>query len=503
MHSKKINFLSQPRGLYYLFLTDLWERFSYYGITAILILYMDKTFQLSTQEVYAIYGTYGALIYLVPLLGGWLADNLWGSYRTVIVGTCLIALGHFIVALRDPNYYFFYAGLAVIILGTGLFTPNIHATVGHLYKDNDPRRESGFTLAYMGRNVGTIIAPILCAWIAGRTDWHWAFIVAGLGMLVGLWTFMRGKPHYSASSFVKRTPLQNNNKKIFIFLLFPLSLSIIYLTMRHTNWTSVLLFISVLIIILRLILLAWQEDAKSRKAISTASMLTIFYMVFMILLQQSGGTLNLFTDRHINKQLGSYTLETGMFQAVEPLALVLLTPLFTCLWQYADRRKWVISDENKFTIGLFVMSSSFVVLMVSLSYQNVQGFIAMSWIYIVYVMQAMGELFIGPIGLAMISRIIPRRMLGFFMGVWVLGASLANYTAAKIGGWIIPTDEDPTMLFLHYRHAFFYLALFGFIASFILFAIHYLSRHKHRQNRPTHYLKLQYNSKLDDKTTVQ
>lgn len=461
---------SQPRGLYYLFLTDLWERFSYYGITAILILYMDKTFGLPKQQVYAIYGAYGAMIYLVPLLGGWIADKFWGNYYTAICGIYLIALGHFVVALRDSHFYFFYLGLAMIILGTGLFTPNVHATVGHLYESHDTRREGGFTLAYMGRNVGTIIAPLICAWIAAKTDWRWAFIVAGFGMLVGLWTFIKGKPYYHARSFIPATQaLSKERFKSIVYMLLFAGFIIIYFMMRQAHWVGFLLWISLVAVITRVSWIAVHQKSQQRRQIIVALILTFFYVIFMILLQQSGGALNLFTDRYVNRDLGGYVIETGMFQAVEPLALVLLTPLYTRFWHYLYVKKWIMTDAVKFSIALLVMGSSFLLMAVSLIYQK-QSLIAMSWINVTYILQAASELFIGPIGLAMVTRLVPKESVGFFIGVWVMAASIANYAAAKIGAWITPDLHKAGAIF-SYREPFIILGVLGTLAGVILFCL--------------------------------
>ncbi len=167
-----IKIANQPKAIPYLFLTEMWERFSYYGITAILILYMAKTFHVTKIEIYAIYGAYGALVYMTPLVGGVIADKFLGSFNSVVVGAVLIALGHFVMALRDAHFHFFYLGLAIIIVGTGLFSPNINAIVGHLYYPKDKRRDGGYTLAYMGRNIGTILAPIVCSWVAAAYSWR-------------------------------------------------------------------------------------------------------------------------------------------------------------------------------------------------------------------------------------------------------------------------------------------------------------------------------------------
>lgn len=459
--------MKHPKAIPYIFLTEMWERFSYYGITAILILYMDKEFNISREQVYAIYGAYGALVYMTPLIGGALADKWLGSVNAVIIGALLIALGHFVVAVHDPAFHFFYLGLAIIIVGTGLFSPNINAIVGHLYQANDPRRDNGFTLAYMGRNIGTIIAPILCAWIAARFDWHYAFIVAGIGMLFGLQFFIRGRPFYNERSF--HTFL---NAKIWSVILIGLGLLTIvtFYIIEHVGWVGPLLACSTIAMIMILTYYAKQENEVNRRNIIVAFILTLFYIVFMIYLQQSGGALNLFTDDHVKKSFFGWRIETGMFQSIEPLALVLLAPLYNRLWTYLSAHKKALSDGLKFVFGLAFMSASFLLMALAVSQDNANGLISMHWINITYCLQAAGELFIGPIGLAMVSRLIPTYMLGLYMGFWVLGSAIANFIAAKIGAYITPSLSKPAALEgLHaYTSAFSKLALFGFITTILL-----------------------------------
>jgi POT family proton-dependent oligopeptide transporter len=462
--------MKHPKAIPYLFLTEMWERFSYYGITAILILYMNKVFNITTDNVYAIYGAYGALVYMTPLIGGALADKWLGSVNAVVLGGVLIALGHFVVAVQDPGYHYFYLGLAIIIVGTGFFSPNINAIVGHLYQPHDPRRDNGFTLAYMGRNIGTILAPIVCAWIAAQYDWHYAFIVAGVGMLFGLQFFLKGRRHYDKRSFDSHlTSSLIGGISVFICLL----TALVFFVIEHVNFVGPLLVVTVFLMMGILCYYGKRETLQNRRHILIAFILTLFYIVFMVLLQQSGGALNLFTDDFVNRSIGDWTIETGMFQSVEPLALVLLTPLYNLLWTALSKRKKRISDGFKFVLGLSLMSLSFLLMAAAMNYANAKGLISMYWINSTYLLQAAGELFIGPIGLSMVSRLIPTHMLGLYMGFWVLGSAIANFVAAKIGAYITPPVLHESILtsLLSYQLAFYKLAAFGLLSGLILFCV--------------------------------
>lgn len=463
---------NHPTGLYYLFLTEMWERFSYYGITAILILYMNKTFAISNDAVYAIYGAYGALIYTTPLIGGLIADRVLGSYQTVIIGIWLIAIGHFVVAVQSTGFGYFYIGLAIIIVGTGLFSPNINAIVGNLYTRGDGRRDSGFTLAYMGRNIGTIIAPIACAWIAAQYDWHWAFIVAGIGMFIGLFTFTRGKRHFNALSFKPSNPMTLPAMQVSLLVALVAAVVIIDLMLIHVQWVGYLLLLAVVTTVTLLLMITRHETPVCRRQVKIAIALTAFYIVFMILLQQSGGALNLFTDSNVNRRIGSWTIETGMFQSVEPLALVLLSPLYNKMWFSLSKRDIHLSDALKFTIALVVMASSFMVMALAMFFVDKStGLIAMTWINVTYLLQAASELFIGPIGLAMITRLVPAKIVGLFFGFWVMGSAIANFIAAKIGAWITPVNQAAAhgvQAIAAYQSAFLKLASLGIFAAIIL-----------------------------------
>ncbi len=463
--------MRHPRAIPYLFLTEMWERFSYYGITAILILYMNHTFGVSTERVYAIYGAYGALVYMTPILGGYLADKCLGSVNAVVVGALFITLGHFLVAIKDAEFYFFYLGLAVIITGTGFFSPNINAIVGQLYESGDNRRAGGFTLAYMGRNIGTILAPLVCAYIAKVYGWRYAFVVAGFGMLVGLGIFLRGRIYYHKQSF--HSELNKRSIAVILIALVGVS-SLVMFLMEHTHFVGPLLLITTLVMLFVLLKHAIKSNKNERGAILLAMFLTLFYIVFMILLQQSGGALNLFTDGFVNREIFGVTIETGMFQSVEPLALVLLAPLYNRLWSFLSARDLHLSDGYKFGIGLLLMSISFVVMALSMYFVSSKGKVSMGWLNMVYILQASGELFIGPIGLAMISRLIPNRILGLYMGFWVLGAAIANYIAAQVGAYITPSLISSSSmltkpLIANYTMAFGRLAAFGFMAALVLF----------------------------------
>ncbi|MBL4647953.1 MAG: MFS transporter [Gammaproteobacteria bacterium] len=469
----------QPQGIYYLALVCLWERFSYYGLHALLILYIAKTFGITDTETYAIYGAYGALVYTTPVLGGYLADRFIGCYHAMIIGALFIALGHFIVAIPSLVHQYFYLGLTCIIIGTGLFRPNLASVTGFLYQKNDLRRDGGFALVYIGGNLGTVIAPILSAYIALRFSWLLAFALAGIGMLVGLAVFISARKNWDNKAFTPaaRKIRQHNKCNLLWFIgIIAILLWIVNFSMNHIQLVSILLYAMGLFTFSLLLFLTFKNQGDERRAMLLVIILTIFYVVFMALLQQSGGMLNLFTDRYINRDWLQWTIPTGMFQSVEPLFVVLLGPLYNLLWQRLSTKKITISYPIKFVLGLFIMGLAFLLLIVAMQFIGTNNQIDMWWINASYFLQAASELFIGPIGLSMIAALIPQRFIGLFMGAWVLASAFANFLAAKIGALTSPTHMVLTTLakadaLNAYTTTFYYLtglALFAVVLLILL-----------------------------------
>jgi POT family proton-dependent oligopeptide transporter len=456
----------QPRGLFYLFQTELWERFSYYGVTALLILYLSKSLHLPDELTYTLYGAYGTLIYATPILGGIIADRFLGPYRAVILGGLLIALGHFLLMLQDSSLYAFFSGLSFIIVGTGLFKPNIGTMVGNLYTTNDARRDSGFTLAYLGSNIGTIAAPLIASFIAVKYNTNIAFGLAGIGMLVGLFFFYRGRKHLNLTP--TPTPIKTRLEfSISLISLGVLTLSAaIYFFLKNPALTQYLIVIigaGTILLFTRALL---KSSSREKKQLILLMIFIVFYVIFMIMLQQSGGMLNLFTDRFVDRQFLGWQIPTSTFQAVEPLALVLLGPLFAYFWQRSSTSGKAISYPISFAISLIILASAFTILSLAIKLTGEHGKISMWWLNSSYVLQAGGELFIGPIGLAMLTKLTPKRLIGMMMGIWVLGSAIANFSAAKIGALTSNHPDIGT-----YGHVINGLALATAIAAISLLAL--------------------------------
>jgi proton-dependent oligopeptide transporter, POT family len=388
-----------PKGLYLLFATEMWERMSYYGMRALLTLYMvaaterggfgwDRAFALK------IYGAYTALVYLTPVAGGWLADNVLGQRRAVLIGGVVMMLGHFLMAV--PGHVAFFAALASLIIGNGLFKPNISTMVGGLYEAGDARRDGAFTIFYMGINLGAFLSPLVCGTLGEKLGWHWGFGSAGVGMGLGLLTFLA--LHKKLLGSVGLTP---EKKPV---------------TITGPGTTGD----------------ALSEVEKDR--IGVILTLTFFNIFFWAAFEQAGGLMNLYTDEKVDRVIGAFTVPTTWFQALNPLFILVLAPFFSALWANLGERGKDPSTPVKMGFGLVFLASGFV-LMMGAAQQTAGGAKAhMLWIIGAYFLHTVGELCLSPVGLSMVSRLAPARLTSLMMGVWFLSSFVANYLAGLIGG---------------------------------------------------------------------
>ncbi|WP_150465573.1 peptide MFS transporter [Francisella sp. SYW-2] len=462
-----------PQGMVYLFLTGLWERFSYYGITALLILYLLKFFDISDSRTYLIYGAYASMVYGTPIIGGIIADKYIGQYRSIIIGASLIALGHFVMIVPNTQHIYFFLGLSLVIVGTGLFKPSIGAITGALFTDTEYKRNEGFTLLYIGMNIGAITAPIICSYIAVTISWNLAFGIAGIGMLVGLFIFIKGSGYYRDVKENKNSLVERYKFTVTIAMGLCILTGFIFVLLAYPIWASRVLYLIGITTLLIILYFVRISEANDRSRIYITVTLTIFYMIFMVLLQQSGGMMNVFTERNVNRVIFGFDIPASAYQSIEPFFIILFGPLYTYLSRKYETNPYTY--PTKFAKGLFIMGLSFFILVVAIPLTAENGVISSWWISLSYLFEALGELFIGPIGLAMVSVVSPKRMIGFFMGVWVLSSAFANFLAASFGILISGDGKSaalpPVETIYTYSKAFGYFTLLGCGAAIILFIL--------------------------------
>ena len=386
-----------PKGLTTLFFTEFWERFSFYGMRAILVLYMvappeQGGLGYDTAKATSIYGTYTMAVYLTALPGGWLADRLLGARLAVLIGGITIALGHF--SMVFPSLPFFYGGMGLIAIGTGLLKPNITTMVGGLYTQDDPRRDGGFSLFYMGINLGAMLAPLVCSYLGQRVDWHLGFAAAGVGMVLGLVQYLA---HRHRLATVGARP----QKK------------------RIENAEAP----------------RQPLTAQEIKRLIVIGILFFFSILFWSAFEQSGSSFNLFADRHTDTTIFGYSFPSGWFQSVNSFFIFALAPLFSLLWiRWGSRQP---SSPAKFSFGLLFLGVGMLIIALASSFIG-SGKVSPLWLVAVYFIHTIGELCLSPVGLSTVTKLAPARMVGLMMGVWFLSVSLGN----KLAGWVAGFYQD-------------------------------------------------------------
>jgi POT family proton-dependent oligopeptide transporter len=400
--------LGHPRGLVTLFFTEMWERFSYYGMRALLVLYMVGSVQqpglgFSVKHSTDIYGWYTMLVYLSGIPGGWIADRFIGHYRAVLYGGIIIAAGHFSMAV--PGLPFFFTGLGLIVIGTGLLKPNVSSMVGSLYTRDDKRRDAGFSIFYMGINLGAFIAPLICGWLGQSMNWHFGFAAAGFGMIIGLIQYVAGRRHLAPVS--QEDPVQTTAAATDTAPQTDGARPNVALT--GTDWAR----------------------------ISAIGVLTLFALLFWAGFEQAGSSLTLFADRATRLVIGSWQFPSSWFQSVEPMFVIMFSPIFAIIWLSLARSNREPSSPAKFTMGLFFLSLSFALVIPAARYFEASGQrVSPWWLIGLYFLQMVGELCLSPVGLSMVTKLSPPRLVGLMMGVWFFATAMGNYVAGWVAGFL-------------------------------------------------------------------
>jgi POT family proton-dependent oligopeptide transporter len=447
------SFFGHPGGLSTLFFTEMWERFSYYGMRAILTLYMTKTFAeggLGFDERYAslIYATYVSSVWYLPLLGGWLADKIFGARRAVLLGGIIIASGHFAMAVNSKVTFF--AGLVLIACGTGLLKPNISAMVGQLYSEADKRRDAGFSIFYMGINLGAFLSPIVVGFLAQgewfrnliasmgfnpNSSWHWGFAAAGVGMTLGLVQYLLGgKKLAHIGNPPDKTTVQavaeNQNRLDVVTLALAVVGGVtgaaLGMYFGDAGVISALFpcvvgfFTGYLIGTTRLLI------GEELKPVLVIFILFVFSILFWMTYEQAGSSLTLFADRLTSTTILGWAYPSSWFQSVPAIFVIILAPIIGAVWQSLGERQ--PSSPGKFTIGLFFAGIAFVVIAFASTLTGA-GRVSPMWLVAVYFLQTIGELCLSPVGLSTVTKLSPPRMVGLMLGVWFLSISIGSYIA--------------------------------------------------------------------------
>jgi len=436
-----------PKGLIYLFFAELWERFSFYGMRALLTLYMTKQLLYSDEMSIGIYATYGSLVYATPLIGGFVADQLIGYRKAIILGGILMAIGHFMLAIEHP--LFFYGALSIIIVGNGFFKPNISSLLGTLYEQEDNRRDAGFTIFYLGINIGGMVAPLLCAYLAEQWGWHYGFGLAGLGMLLGLVFFYRGLNRQIFGENGKvAAPEKYQQKWVglsrgnWVLVLSILAVPPIALLVRFHEYEHYLIGLVSLVILLVLIYIystvSKVEKSRLLVVVYFTSLATLFWAIF----EQAGSSLTLFADRNVELVFFNAS-QTNSFNSA---FIILLAFPFFFLWPYLDRIGKNPNSAYKFGIGLILLGLGFLIFASSAQQANELARTPMFYLVLGYFVLTIGELFLSPIGLSKMTELSPKKYISFIMGVWFLSSFYGHFFAGKIAKLTATTNNGANTL---------------------------------------------------------
>ncbi len=396
-----------PKGLYLLFGTELWERFSYYGMRALLVLYLSAQTTAGglgwdQADALRLYGIYTGLVYITPLIGGWLADTYLGQRRAIIIGACMMAMGQFTLALPhdlfpDAVTVVLYLGLSLLITGNGLFKPNISTMVGDLYRPGDNRRDGAFTIFYMGINLGSLLAGFIAGEAARQWGWQAGFIAAGIGMLLSLiLQLLLSQRYLGAIGLVPAAKLaayQHNTPRT-------------ALTRQEIDRIKVILVMG------------------------------LFTIIFWAGFEQAGGLMNLYTQNYTDRMLGSFEIPAAWFQSLNPLFIITLAPIMATLWVKLGKRE--PNSPVKFAIGLLLLAVGFLFMIGAVLEQGGDTRVktSMFWLVGAFLFHSLGELCLSPIGLSMVTKLAPLRLASLMMGAWFGFVALANYTAGMIGSFV-------------------------------------------------------------------
>jgi POT family proton-dependent oligopeptide transporter len=428
------NLSAHPKALPVLFLTEMWERFSYYGMRALLVLYAVKFLGFSDQLAGQLYGAYTGLVYLTPLLGGWIADRYLGFRRSILLGGILMGIGHISLAIHGIE--FFYIGLFFLIIGNGFFKPNMSSLVGLLYKENPNMRDSGYTIFYMGINLGGFFGPIICGSLGEKMEWHYGFGAAGIGMAIGVITFYFGQSLLPKS--IGHMPRKNSNSNqsyvpgIILEAGFPFLRN--FKKKKFNNKEAKEIKVEIMDSENFLKENSNHLTKSEWNSIKAIGVLSFFSIFFWSAFEQAGSSMNLFADRYVDRMIGSYEIPASVFQSVNPIFILLLAPLFAKLWIVLGKKNWEPDKPMKFSLGLLLLSIGFVFLVLGAREVANSGISGMGYLLLAYLFNTLGELCLSPVGLSMVSELAPKSLSGLMMGMWFLSNAIAHYAGGVFSG---------------------------------------------------------------------
>ncbi|WP_111706465.1 peptide MFS transporter [Lutibacter citreus] len=448
---------THPKGLYTLFATEMWERFSYYGMRALLVLYLtaelvNDGFGLNREEALEMYAIFTGLVYLTPILGGWISDKYLGQRKTVYIGGLVMAVGQFLLAASsfldhsldtDSRLFLFHFGLGVLIIGNGFFKPNISTVVGSFYNDNDPMKDAGFNIFYLGINLGAILGTFIAGGLGESVNWGYGFLAAGIGMIVGvLWLNYRETTleNNGLHESVPDGKIKLDGKDWSTILIYSVSLILGTLALIYV-WgflpetaRSYITYIgfAAIIISLSFIIFKGTNGSNEWSRMAVIIVLALFNIVFWAGFEQAGGTFSLFAKENTDRVMFGWEMPATWFQNVNSFAILIFATLFSLMWLWLDKKGWNPRTPVKFALGLFLGALGFWVMTQASNLADAGNLVSPWWLVTVYTLLTLGELMLSPIGLSMITKLAPAKLVSVVMGLWMASFAAGNYMAGML-----------------------------------------------------------------------
>lgn len=469
-----------PKGLFYLFFAELWERFSFYGMRALLTLYMvNEIFKAIVERDTAtavVYASYGSLVYASTVIGGQISDKILGMRSSIFLGGILMAVGHFVLAIE--NDIAFFLALALIVVGNGFFKPNISTFVGALYKDGDVRKDSGFTIFYMGINIGGFVAPLLCGWLAAEYGWHYGFGLAGIGMMAGLiffWSGIKknvfGDKGMPPSKEIYEKKILGIPQKTIVPIISVLFVPVIayLLSSWQANYVSGIFKFIGIAVLAYLGYLMYNLDSEARKKLFMAVLITFFMTLFWGFHELSGSVITLFASRNVALD---GIMSASQTNALNSMFIIILAIPISLLWGYLSKNKLNPRTPYKFGLGLLLAGASFYILSISGASADENGMVPFAYLLVMYLIISIGELFMSPVGLSKITDLSPKNIVAFMMGVWFLSSAFAFQIVGFISEQLAVESTDTNIGGLEtlniYTEGFHLIALYSLGAGAIV-----------------------------------
>ena len=465
-----------PKQLWYLFLVEMWERFCFYGMRGVLAIFMVDMLLLSDKDANLKYGAIQAFVYAFTFIGGVFADKILGFKKSLVFGGIVMVIGNLLIGI-DPEHFFYY-GITLSIIGTGFFKPNISSMVGELYNEGDPRRDAGFSLFYSGINIGALLGGALCVYLGKFHGWSLAFFAAAAVMVIGVVIFLLTKKSLGP---IGNSPLlhldvkKRNIREIAVYVGAALCIPVIHAMIENTDYTDYFMYtIGPAALIYFFFELSKQESSKTKKKLIAALLFITFSIIFFAFFEQSGGSLSLFAKGNLTNELLFFTIDPNIVNNISNAFFVILfAPLLGLVWVALAKRKLEPNTVIKFGLGFLFLAGSFFILYATKFFAGPDGITSLNIFTSAYLIMTFGELCLSPIGLSIITKLSPNRLVGMMMGLWFLASAYGQYAAGLLGAGMASPNENATNMdkLILYTDGYYQLALYALVAGVVLIAI--------------------------------